>query len=101
MLWKLLLAWLVVDTDVDGFIRIIALALLISAILSGCASPDVTVLGGCELPAALDYEAQGAATLTAKNFKQHLVEEKLERREHDKLAGDYNALRAHVKDHCQ
>jgi len=69
--------------------------------LAGCASTPVVVRTVCMIPAALDYEAKPAAKLEAKDLKQHFVEEKLQRHEHDKLADDYNTLRRHVQDQCQ
>lgn len=79
----------------------VGLVLFLSHVLIGCAGQPVNVIGHCEIPAALDYKAEGPVPPKAKKLKQHFVEDAKERAAHKQLVDDYNDLHDHIKDNCQ
>ena len=73
---------------------------LLSMVLISCSTPAPVLLGGCVIPEALDYEAQGPKQLDATKPlppNDAVGFWALDRKSLAGLARDYNDLRNHCK----
>jgi hypothetical protein len=73
---------------------------LLSMVLVSCATLPPVVLGGCVIPEALDYEAQGPTKLDETKplpIRDALVIWGPDRSRHADLARDFNSLLGHCK----
>jgi hypothetical protein len=78
------------------------LAFLGMLALAGCTAPQVTVLGNCPIPEALDYVAKGPDPLVVQDTpRQAIVEDDAKQRAaRGTLAKDFNDLHDYVRDKC-
>lgn len=72
--------------------------------LMGCSTIRQVLVNSCEIPAALDYRAEGPVAIPEGQMlplKDFLKVEAGERHLHKVLADDYNDLADHVRTSCK
>ena len=82
------------------FLMRFAMLAWLSSVLISCAHLPSVVLGGCVIPEALDYEAQGPTKLDETKplpSKDGVLIWSSDRSRHADLARDFNSLRSHCK----